>query len=242
MNPKISVVIPAYNEEKYISKPLESLKKQNYPRDSYEIIVVDHASSDATGQIAKELGAIVVRKEDKKGVGDARQHGFEAAKGEIIASTDADTELPENWLSVIDEKLKNPDIICVGGKAVPSEGNFIIFFLFRIYHQFLLVNQFFGKTLPWGFNFAVRKEAFEKIGGFNIELRTSEDWDLALRLQSQFGKKAVVYDSDLVAYTSTRKQNNTLVFLRYLWSGLKNYLFVVILGKVSKSEDMMMVR
>jgi glycosyltransferase involved in cell wall biosynthesis len=93
-----SVVIPAYNEERYLPRCLESLRAQNYPAKEFEIIVVDNASTDATPDIARRFGARVVY-ESAKGIAHARQRGFEAAQGEFIANTDADTAVPNNWLS-----------------------------------------------------------------------------------------------------------------------------------------------
>ena len=82
--PFISVVIPAYDEEKYLPRSLASLDSQTYPRPRFEVIVVDNASTDRTAEIARAHGARVVR-EERKGVGRARQSGAEAAQGEIIA-------------------------------------------------------------------------------------------------------------------------------------------------------------
>jgi glycosyltransferase involved in cell wall biosynthesis len=81
----ISVVIPALNEEKYIGRCLASLRAQTHPRELYEIIVVDNASTDRTSEIARGLGAQVVH-EPRRGVGWARHRGAREARGEIIGS------------------------------------------------------------------------------------------------------------------------------------------------------------
>ncbi|MFO0882482.1 MAG: glycosyltransferase family A protein [Candidatus Saccharimonadales bacterium] len=98
-NPKISIVIPAYNEADFLPRCLKSLQAQeNAP--PHEVIVVDNASTDNTAVIARQFGARVVR-ETEQGVVHARQAGLEAAKGEIIVSTDADSFFRPDWLEFI---------------------------------------------------------------------------------------------------------------------------------------------
>src|SRR6266567_2953645 len=92
---RISVVIPVYNEEKYLGKCLDSLMRQNVKAD--EIIVVDNNSTDNSVAIAKKYPIRVVF-EKTQGMIPARNHGFNEARYEIIARTDADTILPVNWI------------------------------------------------------------------------------------------------------------------------------------------------
>ena len=98
-NPKISIVIPAYNEADFLPRCLKSLQAQeNAP--SHEIIVVDNASTDETPIVAKKFGARVIL-ETEQGVVHAREAGLRAAKGEIIVSTDADSFFRPDWLEYI---------------------------------------------------------------------------------------------------------------------------------------------
>src|SRR3989344_3356913 len=115
----ISVVIPAYNEEKLIGKCVDSLKKQDYPKENFEIIVVDHRSTDKTSEIAKQHGANLLRfTEDKATIGSTRQFGSESAKGQIIAYVDADSVPAMDWLLRINKHMQNEKIVCVGGIAI----------------------------------------------------------------------------------------------------------------------------
>lgn len=241
MKPKISVVIPAFNEEKLLPFCLQSLLNQNYPRDCYEIIVVDNDSTDKTSQIAKSSGVAVYKYTDIKKCGAARQFGATKANGQIIAFTDADCKAPADWLSTIDTLFKDPNLICVGGKILPDKNNFFLFCIYTFYDIFHLLNQFFHKTILWGLNFAVRKNAFDRVGGFNATLASSEDWDLAIRLQKKFGRKSIYYAKNLRVYSSTRKQDNISIFTQYAWDGIRNYVNVVILGN-AHSSDIMNVR
>src|SRR5512139_3857761 len=96
----ISVVVPSYNEEKNIAACLESLSNQTIARDEYEIIVVDGNSKDRTREIAAQYADLVFIQTSRK-VGGARNDGAQKAKGEILATTDADSIIPRDWLEVI---------------------------------------------------------------------------------------------------------------------------------------------
>lgn len=99
MNPiRVSVVLPAYNEEKILARCLASLESQTIT--PYEIIVVDNNSTDATAQIAKDHGVIVIS-EARQGIAWARDAGFHTASGDIIARMDADCIAPPEWIERI---------------------------------------------------------------------------------------------------------------------------------------------
>src|SRR5512137_590710 len=98
----ISVIIPTFNEEESIAQCLVSLSHQTVPRSEYEIIVVDGGSKDATCEIAQKYADQVFLQTSKK-VGGARNDGAKAAKGEIIATTDADCILPPTWIQRIEK-------------------------------------------------------------------------------------------------------------------------------------------
>ncbi|MCX6694895.1 MAG: glycosyltransferase family A protein, partial [Candidatus Altiarchaeota archaeon] len=107
----ITVVIPAYNEEKYIETTLQNLRKQNYK--NYRIIVVDNNSKDKTVEIAEKYADEVLH-ETRQGAGYARYRGIESAKSTIIASADADSIYPPDWLSRINEALQGDVVGCAG--------------------------------------------------------------------------------------------------------------------------------
>jgi len=124
--PIISVVIPAYNEEKYIGDCLNSLKNQDFDGE-YEIIVVDNNSTDNTRIIAEKSGVRVLF-EPQRGVCAARQKGAKAAEGEIIVSTDADCVFAKNWLNNIYRALnEDKKIVAITGPieySPPPNGAF----------------------------------------------------------------------------------------------------------------------
>ena len=98
--PTISVIIPAYNEEKYIARCIASLQKQRVM--PLEIIVVNNNSIDATKAIAQSMGIRVID-ETRPGISYARNAGFNAAKGDILARLDADCIAPPTWIQQISD-------------------------------------------------------------------------------------------------------------------------------------------
>jgi glycosyltransferase involved in cell wall biosynthesis len=223
--PFISVVIPAYNEEKYLPRCLASLDGQTYPRQRFEVIVVDNASTDRTAEIAREHGALVVQ-EGRKGVGRARQSGAEAAQGEIIAGTDADIEALPEWLERIAARfVGDPRLGGITGPVYFYDGNWFL----RIWYRYVntawvwLLNAV-GLNAFSGNNFAVHREPFQHSGGFRVELVGGEDTDLALRLR-QVTKLA--FAPEVVIYASARRgqENYLRILLRTVALYLRLWLF-----------------
>ncbi|MFC1962542.1 glycosyltransferase family 2 protein [Chloroflexota bacterium] len=213
----ISVVVPAYNEEQYIASCLESLKKQDFCG-SYEIIVVDNNSEDRTAEIARSFGVRVFF-ESRRSAAAARQRGFAEAKGDIIATTDADSVLPSNWLASISRAFqKRPKLVAFGGHY-----NFLddcpILPRFWFKYMFPLLWMAYGliirRQLLFGVNMAVKREAFLKVGGFNTSISQGEDNDISLRL-AELGQ--VIWDSRFQVTTSGRR------FCRGLFPGLLSWL------------------
>lgn len=95
---KVSVVIPAYNEEKFIKKALKSVTNQLVDAD--EIIVVNNNSSDKTVEITRSFSVRIID-EKKQGMISARNTGFDNAKYDIIARIDADVQVPPDWIQRI---------------------------------------------------------------------------------------------------------------------------------------------
>lgn len=241
MKPQISVIIPSFNEEKLLPACLASLKNQTFPKEKFEIIVIDNNSTDATAKIAQAAGVAVYTYTEKQGVSAARQFGVKKAKAELIAFTDSDINVTMDWLSKIAKNMNNEDILCLGGSVWPDTKNPVHFFLFRLYDFFLRFHVMLGKVLPWGSNMAVRKSSLIAVGGFDPEILSAEDWDISLRIQKKFGVRASKYDPSLKVYTSTRKQDDLRIFLRYFWRGIITYINFILLGR-RKLSRMITVR
>ena len=113
----ISVVIPVYNEEKYIRKCLKALKDGQRVPD--EIIIVDGGSTDHTVKIAKQMGCKVIDN-PKKNAACGRNAGILKAKGDIIAFTDGDCIVHSEWLAVIEEIFEDLTVDGIGGKVIAA--------------------------------------------------------------------------------------------------------------------------
>lgn len=197
--PKISVIIPAYNEEAHIKKCLLSVMEQDF-EGPYEIIVVDNGSADRTGSIAKRLGARVAV-EPNKGIANALIKGVSEAKSDILVFTDADAEPPKNWLSLIAERFdRDPGLVAVGGpyNFYDAAKTVNVITSKVIVPAYKLIS---GEFLP-GVNMAVRKEAYEKAGGFDSHINWGQDIDISRRV-GEFGK--VHFDMKIVVPTSFRR-------------------------------------
>ncbi|MFB6290869.1 MAG: glycosyltransferase family 2 protein, partial [Candidatus Bipolaricaulia bacterium] len=229
---KISVVIPAYNEEDWIELPLKSLQNQNYDEE-FEIIVVDKNSEDNTQKISKDYGARVIN-EPEGGVSQARQIGFKSARYPIIASTDADTVVPENWLKTINKTFQDPEVVGTYGSCTFYDSSFFYNLLAKYgFSGFLRLNSCVGKPLFIGFNMAVSKEAFDETRGFDSSIKSAEDVDLSQRVKKQ-GK--IIYNKDLTVKTSVRRLEDWGLS-KFLIHHAINYFNVVWLRRPDKARD-----
>ncbi len=214
--PKISVVVPAYNEERYLPRCLESLNNQTF-RD-FEVVVVDNNSRDKTAAIAESFGARVV-KEPKQGMIHARERGFAEARANIIARTDADTVVAPNWLEVIDTTFKeHPKAVALCGSLLsPTER--IPDSVFFDYSEFFfkrMGNVLAGHTLLLGPNMAIRKAAWEKVRVHTNDKQVHEDIDLACHLIEQ---GTILFVPEMQVVFSFRRLEKRVV------AGAVEYLF-----------------
>ncbi|MBN2100676.1 glycosyltransferase [Candidatus Dojkabacteria bacterium] len=206
-NPKISIVIPAFNEEGYIDECLESILNQDFDQD-YEVIVVNNTSTDNTEKIVREYKNVILVEEQIKGIAQARQTGFMAAKSDIIVSTDADVIVPRTWLSSIwNLMLDNKDAVAIGGYWI-LYGNPIFEFIYKKAADLDILTKltkiYSGQPLSTA-NLAVRKWAWEKVGGFDTEIKTAsgmDDIDITLKL-SKIGR--VIASNDFIVRASARR-------------------------------------
>jgi glycosyltransferase involved in cell wall biosynthesis len=222
----ISVVIAAFNEEKDLPKCLESLGKQKYPKDRFEVIVVDNNSTDKTAQIAREFGARVIL-EKKQGNTYAIKKGMDEAKGDIIAATDADSQVAHDWLWSINKAFLDQNTVAVTGMAHMNAKSKIAGRLMDIVYMILLkISAFIGKPNLTGFNLAFRKDAYLKVGGINPLFTMSSDVDLGIRL-AKLGKIKVV--KDMLVHTSARRWEQG--FFSTLWDYAKGNIYAAWLRK-----------
>ncbi len=177
--PRVSVVVPARNEEAYLGRCLDALLRQDPPPD--EIIVVDNGSKDRTAEIAEQMGVWVVR-EPTPGVHHARQAGLKAARYEVVAQTDADTRVLPGWIAAIRRGFADPQTVATYGpieldEDAPTLDRWLARHAFPL---FLRLSALLGQPNASGANHAVRREAALAVGGYDRPF--AEDVHLAKKL------------------------------------------------------------
>lgn len=184
----ISIVIPAYNEEKLIGKCLSSFSKQQGFEEKFEVILINNNSTDRTvsraeAYISKLPLKIVMEK--KKGRGIARERGFRAARGRIILSTDADTIVPPTWVKQLVSELDRSGVTAVTGPCkivdCPPLTNLVFNFLQPVSMVFYKI--IVGHYWLSGFNFGIKRDVYLKSGGFNTDVNSMEDMDLSFKVR-----------------------------------------------------------
>ena len=195
--PLVSVIIPTYNAEAFVAQTLASVLAQTHPR--VEILVVDDGSCDRTASIVKAIAQqhahITLLQQSNGGVAAARNAGLKRAKGEFVAPIDADDlwdpEMLEKLLLPFYKSGRHLGIVYTWSVDIDAQGNSIGGFHAannrgNVYKT-LICHNFLGNASAT----LIRKECFDKIGGYSTELRAQnaqgcEDWDLYLRLAAQY--------------------------------------------------------
>ncbi len=200
------MVIPAYNEADYLPGALRSLRAQDFPG-AVEVIVVDNGSTDGTADLAGRLGARVVE-ERTPGVCAARQRGTEAARGEIVVSTDADTVHPSDWLSRLDGRFAaDPTTVAVAGPCRYADPPWWAAVVPPLWFAGLAV--LYDRLGRVGYVTATNV-AFRRVGfpGYDVRLTQGGDEADLLRRLRRWGR--VVWDADNAVTTSSRRMEQGL--------------------------------
>jgi glycosyltransferase involved in cell wall biosynthesis len=206
--PHFSVVIPAYNEARFIGDCLDSLSRQDFTG-GYEVIVVDNNSSDRTSEIARAGGATVVW-EEHAGVCRARQRGTLAARGEIVVSTDADTRFDPAWLSRIDQAFgEDSSRVAVAGPCRYLDGPWWGRLYARLLFEFVhLVNRMTGMVVyVTATNIAFRKSHWSGYDTWSTQ--GGDELDLLHQLRS---RGRVAFEPRNPTFTSARRLNQGLAY------------------------------
>ncbi|MDO5155542.1 MAG: glycosyltransferase [Eubacteriales bacterium] len=203
METKVSVIIPAHNEEKYIVRCMKSIKQAAKMIDSKtEIIVVCNRCTDQTAELAEENGARVLFNEDRC-IAKVRNAGIEAARGETIVTIDADNRMTKGTIKEVCELLESGKFIG-GGAPIRFERT-----SFALFINDMMCRLGFGITGLYCGMFWAKKESFDQIGGF-VDKRAMEDVMTAKALKklgSIEGKKYGCLKRN-VLINSTRKYDD----------------------------------
>ena len=194
--PGISVVVPFHNSERTLATCIESLLTQEDSGSSYEIIVIDNRSPDASAQIARRYEGVTLLEEQTPGAYAARNTGIAHANGRLIAFTDADCVVDPDWLRSIIEGMKDPQTaVLLGHCRYPDHATRTLKLLAA--YENTKTDYVIGRCqaahhFAYCNNMAVRASVFEELGPFR-EWKRAADSELVHRLASRRPDLKLVY-------------------------------------------------
>ncbi len=215
---RFSVVIPAFNEGKYIHRTLRSLRSQGFT--NFEVIVKDGGSYDQTVKIAEKFADKVLSVSDSSAA-EARNQGARYGKGDILVFMDADTFLRSDALGRFDGLMKNEQVVGVSCRKVPQTRSF----LDRSFYEFVNISTFIGCKLSLGGAHGncmlVRRSVFEQVGGFNPTIIVAEEQDLVRRVL-KFGRYIFLLDYWVLENPRRLREWGRLRLYRTWFTGMFN--------------------
>jgi glycosyltransferase involved in cell wall biosynthesis len=234
----LSFVVPAYNEETYLPACLESILAQTKDMgDDVEIIVVNNASSDRTREVALSYPGVRVVDEPRKGLTFARQAGFAASTGALIANVDSDSRLTPGWVKqVLATFAEQPKLVSLSGPFIYYDLTPVQLISVQVFYAaaFMVyaLNRYVLRagSMVQGGNFVLRREALEQIGGFNLAISFyGEDTDIARRL-NRVGQVKFTFDLKMFSSARRLKKEGMVTIagrytINYLWTTFRKRPF-----------------
>lgn len=177
--PYVSIVIPVFNEERYLSSCLESLTSLSYPKERHEILLVDNGSTDRTLEIAQRFDEVSIHIKEGVKVGAVRNYGTEKAKGDIIVFLDSDCVVTHDWLREGVSRLLAARGSVIGGQYLLRKNPSWLekYWVLESSDRVVFLSALVGGCI------FIPKDIFQKVGGFNEQLNAGEDNDLTDRLR-----------------------------------------------------------
>lgn len=224
----LSVIVPIYNEEKYIAKCIDSILAQDYPNDNLEILLIDGMSKDRTREIAGEYVAanknIRILDNPRRTAPCAMNVGIKAAKGDIIIRLDAHALFPSDYFSTLVGKLVELKADNVGGicRTLPAKDNMVSKCIANVLSSsFGMGNSSFRvgakqvqkvDTVPFG---CYHRELFDKIGLYDEELTRNQDDELNGRIVKNGGSIYLLPDVVIEYYARDTIDKVYKMFYQY---------------------------
>ncbi len=220
--PKVTIIVPAYNEEKTIEICIQSLLNLTYPKNKYEILIIDNNSTDSTANIIKKYN-VRYFKEKKLGVASARNLGIKKAKGEIVAFIDADCAADKDWLfHLVRGFSQNKKIAGVGGdiRALNPKNLIEKYAEVCLFHpkKHMIDNKLQPPFLATA-NCAYKIELVKKASLFDPSFRWCVDADLSWRIY--FMGYKFLYKPKAIVFHEMPKTLTNLIKKYYLYGWWK---------------------
>lgn len=230
---RVSVIIPALNEEEMIGECLDCLDQSEFFRNSFEVIVVDNGSTDRTMEIACSYSSrfkVIVLQKIGVNISALRNLGAVEAKGEILAFLDADCLVPRDWLTNATRQLQSEETGIVGGNiSIPHDSRWVARAWYGVGYA---PKNGEVSYVPSG-NLLVRRSRFFQVGGFNEDLKTSEDFDLCVRARTA-GFPILAVAEMAVVHLRT-PQTLTAFYRRERWHG--THVFKALLNNLHETAN-----
>jgi len=195
----ISVIVPGYNVQRTLDACLEALLDQTMPRDRYEIIYVDDASTDGSVEVAQRYPEVaLIRLEANRGQANARNVGLAQAKGEIILFTDADCEPARDWIEAMLKPFADAAVDGAKGIYGTRQTSLVARFAQLEYEtRYEIMRRQSAIDFIDTYSAGYRRAVLERHGGFDPSFRIDEDQELSFRLAAA-GHKMVFNPAALV--------------------------------------------
>ncbi len=221
-----SIIVPSYNRQEEIEELIRSFEKVEFPRDRFELVIVDDGSTDGTVNFLESTGPelsvdLVIIRQKNQGPGAARNNGMKSARGDFLIIIDSDCTVPADWLHQIDTNLHAEQADAFGGpdtyrKEFPALLKAINYSM----TSFITTGGLRGRKgkklarfYPRSFNLGLSKALFLKIGGFN-EMYYGEDIEFSHRMIKS-GARIVFIEG---AYVYHKRRTNLRRFIRQVFT------------------------
>ena len=222
----VSVIVPAYNCERWIRSCLDSILASDYPTELMEVICVDNASTDGTPQILEDYrSAVTVVRETKRGASAARNAGLREASGPLVAFTDADCIVDPAWLRHIVEPIQSGTADAAGGKIRARPGAGLVELFGELIHDHSKAITRSRPPYVITMNMSAPLELLRAVGCFDERWIRLQDVDLSFRILAAGGRFA--YTPDAVVYHHNRETLPALAREGFLHGYLRPRFFEV---------------
>jgi glycosyltransferase involved in cell wall biosynthesis len=228
MHPLVSVIVPCYNEEKYIQSFIENLLHQDYPKDRLEVFLIDGMSNDRTQEIIIEYQEIhsylQLLNNEKRFVPFALNKGILMSHGEVILRMDAHSGYPENYISILVDSLFNLKADNVGGiwKTTPANGSALanaiaiasssVFGVGDASYRLGVKEICRVDTVPFG---CFRRKVFDEIGLFDEQLLRNQDDEFNARIIENGGSIYLIPEVEITYFARPDVSSLFKMFYQY---------------------------